>query len=48
LERLFKLNPVSDLVNEYLNNIAGNKELYGENELKQTDTLPEPGNLVGV
>jgi hypothetical protein len=35
IERLFKLNPESDLVNEYLNNIAGNKDLYGENELKQ-------------
>ena len=35
IERLFKLNPESDMVNEYLNNIAGNKELCGEKELKQ-------------
>jgi hypothetical protein len=34
IERLFKLNPDSDIVNEYLH-MAGNKELYGENEFKQ-------------
>jgi hypothetical protein len=34
IERLFKLNPDSDIVNEYLQ-MFGNKQLYAENELKQ-------------
>jgi hypothetical protein len=34
IERLFKLNPDSDIVNEYLQ-MSGNKQLYTENELKQ-------------
>jgi hypothetical protein len=34
IERLFKLHPDSDVVNEYLR-MAGNKHVYGENELKQ-------------
>jgi hypothetical protein len=34
IERLFKLNPDSDIVNEYLR-MSGNKQLYQESELKQ-------------
>lgn len=34
IERLFKLNPDSDMVNEYLH-MSGNKQLYAENEFKQ-------------
>jgi hypothetical protein len=34
IERLFKLNPDSDIVNEFLQ-MSGNKPVYAENELKQ-------------
>lgn len=34
IERAFKLNPDSDIVDEFLS-MTGNKEQYGENELKQ-------------
>jgi hypothetical protein len=34
IERLFKLNPDSDIVNEFLQ-MSGNKQLYAEKELKQ-------------
>jgi len=34
IERLFKLNPDSGIVNEYLQ-MSGNKQLYAESELKQ-------------
>ena len=33
IERAFKLNPDSDIVDEYLN-MSGNKDIYAENELK--------------
>ena len=34
IERLFKLNPDSDIVNEYLQ-MSGNKQVYAEKELKE-------------
>ncbi|HEY8733411.1 MAG TPA: hypothetical protein VIL90_02520, partial [Puia sp.] len=34
IQRIFKLNPDSDLVDEYLRN-TGNKDQYRENDLKQ-------------
>ncbi len=38
IERLFKLNPDSDIVDEYLS-MSGNKDIYAEKELEAPDTI---------